>query len=63
MVKEMQSPYNSQLSNNWKVYMLSDNERVDIIIHLGLFIVTLILVAITIYYYLIPRYWLDDIRK
>ena len=57
------SPYNSQLLNNWKVYLLSDNERVDIIIHLGLFIVTMVLVAVTIYYYLIPRYWLDDIRK
>lgn len=57
------SPYNSQLLNNWKIYLLSDNERLDIIIHLGLFIVAMILVAITIYYYLIPRYWLDDIRK
>jgi hypothetical protein len=57
------SPYNGQLLNNWKVYLLSDGERVDVIVHLGLFIVSMNLLAITIYYYLIPRYWLDDIRK
>ena len=36
-------------------------KRLDINIHLILFIIIGIALAITIYYYIIPRHWLDDI--
>lgn len=56
-------PYNTQLLNNWKIYLLSESERLDIIAHLSLFIVMIVLLSITFYYYLIPRYWVDEFKS
>lgn len=49
-------PYGTQLLNNWKMYLFSENEIFNIKMHLLLFIIMLILTAIAVYYYLIPRH-------
>ena len=55
-------PPNYHIVNNWKLLLISDAERLDIYIHIILFIIIGIVLVIIIYYYIIPRHWLEDVK-